>query len=77
MKKGGALVYSTCTWTREEDEMQITRFLEEHPDFALDDPGKYIPDEIKASVAGCGGMLRFDRKRDGVAPFFAVRMIRG
>ena len=77
VKKGGALVYSTCTWTREEDEMQITRFLEEHPDFALDDPGKFIPEEIKASVAGCGGMLRFDRKRDGVAPFFAVRMIRG
>jgi NOL1/NOP2/sun family putative RNA methylase len=32
---GGRIVYSTCTFSPEEDELQIKRFLEEHPDFKL------------------------------------------
>lgn len=30
---GGRLVYSTCTFAPEEDEMTVAAFLEEHPDF--------------------------------------------
>ena len=35
LKKGGLLVYSTCTLDRRENEEQIVRFLNEHPDFNL------------------------------------------
>ncbi len=33
VRKGGVLVYSTCTFSHEENEGVITRFLAEHPDF--------------------------------------------
>ena len=35
VKKGGYLLYSTCTFSLEENEMQIDDFLSEHPDFSL------------------------------------------
>jgi len=35
VKKGGSLVYSTCSVTVEENEMLIERFLKHYPDFVL------------------------------------------
>ncbi len=35
VRAGGRLVYSTCTFAPEENEMQILRFLQTHPDFEL------------------------------------------
>ena len=37
LKPGGALVYSTCSITVEENEMLIERFLKWHPEFQLAD----------------------------------------
>ena len=37
VKKGGILVYSTCSVTLEENEMLIERFLKWHPEFQLAD----------------------------------------
>lgn len=37
LKDGGVLVYSTCTFSREENEGVITQFLKENPDFSLED----------------------------------------
>ena len=39
LKIGGVMVYSTCTFSQEENEGVITRFLEENPDFTLEDSG--------------------------------------
>ncbi len=39
LKPGGVLVYSTCTFSHEENEGVITRFLEENPDFSLESSG--------------------------------------
>ena len=34
VRPGGHLVYSTCTFSPEEDEQAVARFLENHPEFA-------------------------------------------
>lgn len=34
---GGSLIYSTCTFSLEENEMVVDRFLKTHPDFSLSD----------------------------------------
>ncbi len=35
VREGGRIVYSTCTFAPEENEIQIARFLQTHPDFEL------------------------------------------
>ena len=37
LKKGGVMVYSTCTFSYEENEGVITKFLSENPDFEIED----------------------------------------
>lgn len=37
LKKGGTIVYSTCTFSPEEDEQSIERFLGSHPEFSIAD----------------------------------------
>ncbi len=39
LKENGELVYSTCTFSKEENEGVITRFIEENPDFEIVDSG--------------------------------------
>ena len=40
LKPGGRLVYSTCTFAPEEDELAVAAFLERHPEF--------VPEEVEA-----------------------------
>jgi 16S rRNA C967 or C1407 C5-methylase (RsmB/RsmF family)/NOL1/NOP2/fmu family ribosome biogenesis protein len=47
LKPGGILVYSTCTFSREEDEECIERFLERHSDYMLKEQYKLFPHRIK------------------------------
>ena len=47
VRPGGRLVYSTCTFAPEEDEMAVAEFLESHPDFEpeiIDTPW-FVPGE--------------------------------
>lgn len=43
VKKGGRLVYSTCTLNRRENEDQVAWFLEHFPDFLIKDLQKDLP----------------------------------
>ncbi len=66
LRPGGRLVYSTCTFNREEDEGSVLGFLARHPDFAPEDftlPGVGDSD---------GGMLRlFPHRLRGDGHFVA------
>lgn len=43
LKKGGTLVYATCTISERENEAQVQRFLNEHAAFALENQHQYLP----------------------------------
>ena len=36
LKSGGRLVYSTCTFSPEENEQTVEKFLENHPDYSIE-----------------------------------------
>ncbi len=43
VKKGGVLVYSTCTLSRRENEGQVKEFLRTHPEFRLEEERQLLP----------------------------------
>lgn len=47
LKTGGRLVYSTCTFSEEEDEGQVRDYLEKHPQMRLIKQEKLYPHKIK------------------------------
>jgi NOL1/NOP2/fmu family ribosome biogenesis protein len=64
---GGRLVYSTCTFAPEEDEMAVEAFLAAHPEFT--------PEEIKTpwfDPVGNGGHRMWPHKLLGEGHFAAV-----
>ena len=64
---GGRLVYSTCTFSEEEDEQNVERFLQKHPEFVLETQEKLYPHRIH----GEGHFVAAFIKRDDT--FAAVR----
>lgn len=47
LKPKGKIVYSTCTTEPEENELQVERFLRQHPEFVVEDLRSYgIPNEL-------------------------------
>jgi 16S rRNA (cytosine967-C5)-methyltransferase len=55
LKKGGSLIYSTCSVTVEENEEVIKGFLEGHPDFRLVEP------KLKLGTHGLLGLREAQR----------------
>jgi 16S rRNA (cytosine967-C5)-methyltransferase len=53
VKKGGVLVYSTCTVDREENENTVAAFLKHHPDFEGDTNFKdRMPEAVRPLIMG-------------------------
>ncbi len=46
LKPGGTIVYSTCTFSKEENEDVIEYFLERHPDFTLEEMERFLPHKV-------------------------------
>lgn len=71
LKPGGTIVYSTCTFSKEENEDVIEYFLERHPDFTLEEMERFWPHKVDgeghfvAKLVRRGGVdtgLKADRK---------------
>ena len=84
LKTGGKLVYSTCSTEPEENEEIVSKFLEERPDFELEDPGGFLKErKLEAYVSDRHKKRKFiqiyprlsnlDLDLDG---FFMAKMIR-
>lgn len=43
VKPGGILMYSTCTINRDENEENVSRFLQKHPDFSVEMQKQLLP----------------------------------
>ncbi|MBO4375163.1 MAG: RsmB/NOP family class I SAM-dependent RNA methyltransferase [Lachnospiraceae bacterium] len=47
VRPGGKLVYSTCTFSKEEDEENVEKFLAGHPDFSIIKTEKLYPHKVR------------------------------
>ncbi|MDE7300806.1 MAG: hypothetical protein K2N47_01410, partial [Clostridia bacterium] len=69
LKPNGVMVYSTCTFAPEEDELQVENFLKKYKNFELISTKKLYPHEC----AGEGHFVAVLKKTDGeigsVPPF--------
>ncbi|WP_419873024.1 16S rRNA (cytosine(967)-C(5))-methyltransferase RsmB [Candidatus Pristimantibacillus sp. PTI5] len=80
VRPGGVLVYSTCTIEKDENEQQVARFLQEHPEFELD---RNWPEAIVDQLMKAGAI---DEHFDGQAQllpqhfdsdgFYIARMVK-
>lgn len=67
LKPGGRIVYSTCTFSREENEGSIQRFMENHPDFYIQD----VP-LFSGMAKSKWGIRLWPHKIKGEGHFFSV-----
>jgi 16S rRNA (cytosine967-C5)-methyltransferase len=74
VKKGGTLLYATCSTSREENEEVVNEFLSLHPDFVLEDLRVLFPNLAELFTAE--GFFRSWPHRHGVDGFFAARLKR-
>lgn len=71
VRPGGLLVYATCSLEPEENEVQVRKFLAEHPDFAIE-----AGSGIDAALVDADGMLRVLPHEHGFDGSFAARLRR-
>ncbi|MCA1321350.1 16S rRNA (cytosine(967)-C(5))-methyltransferase RsmB [Bacillus tianshenii] len=75
VKKGGTLVYSTCTIDKEENTEVVKAFLENHEDFEIDmSINELVPQKIQTYIQD--GMLQLLPHYYGTDGFFIVRLKR-
>lgn len=74
LRPGGVLLYSVCTFTREETEDVIAAFLAAHRDFARDDLRPHAPPHWQELFDEQGALCTLPHRHDGMDAFWAVRL---
>ncbi|MBK6875669.1 MAG: 16S rRNA (cytosine(967)-C(5))-methyltransferase RsmB [Ignavibacteria bacterium] len=72
LKPDGVIVYSTCTIELEENQGVIDAFLNNHPEFSIENASEYIPKET-VNESGFMELFPHIHKTDGA---FAARLVR-
>ncbi len=75
VRPGGVLVYSVCTFTREETEDVLDGFLRGREDFVLEDLTTFLPPTL-ASRASPRGFLQVMPNDNGMEGMFVARLRR-
>lgn len=75
LKKGGVMVYSTCTFEPEETELAIEGFIERNGGYAIEDAAFVLSKEC-AGLVDEKGFLRTYPHRHGTDGFFGARIRR-
>jgi 16S rRNA (cytosine967-C5)-methyltransferase len=71
VKAGGRLVYATCSFLPEENELIVEKFLAAHPDFQLL-PASQVVARLKLGLKGVGDVLKLTPLQHGTDAFFAA-----
>jgi 16S rRNA (cytosine967-C5)-methyltransferase len=72
VKKGGRLVYATCSLLKEENEDQIEEFLQNNPDFELLDAREIWKNQIGTDAPFSGKMMRLSPHKTQTDGFFTA-----
>ena len=73
VRRGGRLIYSTCSSEPEENELVLSRFLEQRDDFT---PRPVALPPALAGFATADGHFRTFPFRDGLESFFAAMLVK-
>ncbi len=66
LAKGGRMVYSTCTFSRDEDELQISGFISAHSDCKLVNEKKLYPHKIRGEGHYCAVIEKTDGTKNDI-----------
>lgn len=72
VKKGGKLLYITCSIFEEENELQVKQFLTKYPDFEVASPSEIWNNDACKELSGKSQFLRLTPHRAGTDGFFAA-----
>jgi 16S rRNA (cytosine967-C5)-methyltransferase len=73
VRRGGVLIYATCSLESEENTDVVEDFLKRHPDFSRTPVAGSVPDGLVTPA----GDFQSLPQRDGVDGAFAARLVRG
>ena len=77
LKPGGVLVYSTCTFAPQEDEEQVSDFLDKHDEYFIEPWEDFLPTDCGIKDGTIAGAMRLYPHLISGEGHFAVRLRKG